>query len=200
MPIRYCKHKEGCTNYQAVGKDGYCHLHETESPMYEYYQKKKERQEREKKNRAEAKKISQKLRVTENPKNKNQTSVLQDKVELHNWFLERRKEMTGRCLFCGEKTSRDDDKYFKFSVAHLLAKRPSMFPSVAKHKDNWIELCYFQNSCHSNHDNSMITLEDVKNTMPKAWEVIVTKFKKIYPSIAENEKKNIPQILLNELN
>ncbi len=31
------------------------------------------------------------------------------------------------------------------------------------------------------------------------WELIVTKFKKIYPYILESEKKNIPELLLKEL-
>jgi hypothetical protein len=176
-----------------MGFGGYCHQHKIEDSGYERKQVAAERKKA-------AKNTAQKLRATENPKNKNQTTVLQDKVEQHNWFLERRKEMTGRCLFCGEKTTKNDDKYFKFSIAHLLAKRNNMFPSVAKHKDNWLELCHFGNSCHDNLDRYMITLEDVKNTMPKAWEVIVNKFKSIYPHIAENEQGKIPLILLNEIN
>src|SRR5690348_2912633 len=83
----------------------------------------------------------------------------ESKSDLDNWFEERRKEMTGTCLFCGGKTERDNDDTFKFSIAHLLAKRKNMFPNIACHPDNWIELCHYSNSCHSNFDNGIITWE-----------------------------------------
>lgn len=122
---------------------------------------------------------------------------LDDKVKKENWFKERRREMTGRCLFCGSKTEKYNDKTYKNSIAHLLAKRPTMFPSVATNKDNWLELCFYNNSCHANFDNCMITWEFLKDSLE--WKVIVDKFKKIYPFIAEKEKKNIPELLLKEI-
>lgn len=114
------------------------------------------------------------------------------------WFLDRRKEMTGYCLLCNGKTTKDNDKEFKRSIAHLLAKRKNMFPSVASHPSNFIELCFYGNSCHTNMDNNMISLEELKMN-DRIWNVIVAKFKKVYPHIAPNETKNIPEILLQEL-
>jgi hypothetical protein len=35
--------------------------------------------------------------------------------------------------------------------------------------------------------------------MPKAWPIIVARFRLIYPSIASAERKNIPDLLLQEL-
>lgn len=119
----------------------------------------------------------------------------ESKSDLDNWFEERRKEMTGVCLFCGGKTERDNDDTFKNSIGHLLPKRKNMFPSIACHPDNWIELCFYGNSCHTNFDNGIITWEFLADS--KEFEVIAAKFKKIYPYIPETERKNIPDVLLN---
>lgn len=113
------------------------------------------------------------------------------------WFAEKRKEMTGRCVFCGGKTEKNNDVTYRNSVAHLLAKRKSMFPSVATHPDNWLELCFYGNSCHTNFDNSIIAWELLADS--NEWKIIVDKFKLIFPSIAPEEHKNIPELLLKEI-
>jgi hypothetical protein len=118
----------------------------------------------------------------------------EDKSDLDKWFEERRAEMTGVCLFCGSPTEKHNDDTFKHSVAHLLPKRQNMFPSIACHPDNWIELCFYSNSCHTNFDTGIITWEFLADS--KEWEVIAAKFLKIYPYIPENEKRNIPEVLL----
>lgn len=41
-------------------------------------------------------------------------------------------------------------------------------------------------------DNKMIDLIDMH-----CWETIVQRFVAMYPSIADNEKRRIPQVLLN---
>lgn len=113
------------------------------------------------------------------------------------WFEERRKEMTGVCVFCGGKSEKDNDETYRRSIAHLLAKRKDYgCPSVKVHPENWLELCHFGNSCHTNFDNGIITWEFLRDSAE--WGIIVTKFKKIYPFILESEKKNIPEILLKE--
>lgn len=117
-----------------------------------------------------------------------------DKSDLDKWFEERRAEMTGKCLFCQGKTEKDNDDTYKFSIAHLLPKRKNMFPSVACHPFNFLELCYYGNSCHSNFDNGIITWEFLADS--KEFEVIAEKFKKIYPFITESEKRNLPEPLI----
>lgn len=117
--------------------------------------------------------------------------------EMDEWFGARRKEMTGECVLCSGKTEKDNDETFKRSIHHILEKRPTMFPSVAKHPDNWLEVCFFGNSCHTNLHNGTITMELLRDSAE--WKIIVDKFKKIYPYIAEAEKKNIPELLLKEL-
>jgi len=116
-----------------------------------------------------------------------------DYAELDRWFKERRKEMTGKCANCNGDSCKYYDKYYKFSIAHLLPK--AYFPSVATHPDNWIELCHFGNSCHTNYDNKMIDLIDLN-----CFDTVIQKFTKIYPHIAAEEKRRIPPILIEYLN
>ena len=112
--------------------------------------------------------------------------------DLQKWFEDRRKEMTGKCINCGGKSCRDDDKYWKFSIAHLLPK--AYVESVATHPDNWLELCHFGNGCHSMMDNKMIDLIDMN-----CFDTIIQKFVKIYPHIDTSERRRIPPILLEYL-
>lgn len=109
--------------------------------------------------------------------------------ELQRWFDERRKEMTGKCAHCGSKTSKFSDQYFRHSIAHLLPKR--LFKSVATHAENWLELCYHAPSCHANFDN--LTLDMIELN---CFSEVIRKFVAIYPSIAAEERKYIPDVLL----
>jgi hypothetical protein len=113
-------------------------------------------------------------------------------ADKERWFQERRREMTGKCKNCQKPSCKNSNEYFRFSVAHILAKRKGMFPSVATHPENWIELCQ---NCHQDLDNCMIDL-----TALACWDEVVVKFQKIYPSIAAEEKKRIPDILLQYIN
>ena len=118
--------------------------------------------------------------------------IEQNKVsgaELNRWHDERRKEAKGICANCGGKTCRDSDDYFKFSNAHILPK--AYFPSVKLHPLNCIELCYFGNGCHPSMDNKLLDLTEMA-----CWDEIVTKFVAIYPSIAPDERRRIPSVLL----
>lgn len=122
--------------------------------------------------------------------------VVNRKLAIDNWFFERRKEMTGICeCGCGQKTSKHDDKYFKFSICHVLPK--AKFKSIATNKLNFIELSFF-GGCHSTLDD--MGYEHCMKTKPVLWEKIVAKFKKLYPFIAESEYKSIPNVLLQEIN
>lgn len=105
------------------------------------------------------------------------------------WFLERRPEMTGKCMNCGDKTEKRNEQYFHFCICHILPKK--LFPSVAQHPLNWIELCHFGRSCHTNMDNYFIDITEMN-----CWDTIVERFIKLYPFIAKEERKNIPEALL----
>jgi hypothetical protein len=112
-----------------------------------------------------------------------------DNKELWEWFKKQRSKMTGVCKHCGERTMKIDDEKFHYSIAHILPK--NIFPSVATHNDNWIELCYYGASCHSNLDNGNLDLIDLN-----CFNEVVEKFVRIYPSIAPEERRRIPQILM----
>lgn len=114
------------------------------------------------------------------------------KTKQWEWFLERRKEMTGICQNCGGRTTKNDEDKFHYSISHLLPK--AYFASVATHKDNWLELCYYGKSCHANLDNHMLDLIDLN-----CFDQVITKFVSIYPSIAKEERRRIPAILLQYL-
>lgn len=122
----------------------------------------------------------------------NSKDISENKEEIWNWFKEKRKEMTGVCSHCGNQSSKKDDDKFHFSIAHILPK--AYFPSIATHPDNWVELCFWGNACHSNMDNKMLDLIDMN-----CFDEIIEKFVKMYPYIAENEKKRIPSILIEYL-
>lgn len=114
-----------------------------------------------------------------------------DYAELDRWFKERQKEMTGRCVNCNGKTEAHT-KHFKCSIAHILPK--AYFKSVATHPDNWLELCFYGNSCHTNYDNKMLDLIEMN-----CFDTIIQKFVKMYPSIAQEERRRIPPILIEYL-
>lgn len=111
-------------------------------------------------------------------------------AELDRWFLDRRKEMTGKCAHCGDKTTKDSDKYYKSAVAHILPK--ALFPSVATHPLNYIELCFWNKSCHTNFDNHTLDITDLN-----CFDEVIEKFIAMYPSIAPKERRRIPQALMN---
>jgi len=113
------------------------------------------------------------------------------------WFEDRRKEMKGVCCLCGGKTEKDNDETYRRSIHHLFEKRPAMFPSVATHPDNSLELCFWNNSCHQNIHNGTITMELLHDSAE--WTMIVEKAKKVYPSIHPDEHKNIHPLLLKEI-
>lgn len=110
---------------------------------------------------------------------------------MDRFFEEARKRMTGKCWNCGAKSCKDDDKWYRASIAHILPK--AYVPSVATHEKNWIELCFWgENSCHTQMDNKMLDMTDMN-----CWDTIVERFQAMYPYIAKEERKRIPQILLN---
>ncbi len=110
---------------------------------------------------------------------------------LDNFFEAMRPKMKNKCLFCGGSTMKNDDEKYRFSIAHLLPKRPvnkGGFPSVATNKDNWIELCYYNNSCHTNFDNGKISWEFIRDS--KEWDIVKEKLLIVLPLVSEEERKH----------
>lgn len=111
--------------------------------------------------------------------------------EMDLFFEAMRKRMKGVCLFCGGKSEKHNDETYRCSIGHLLPKRPvnqGGFPSVGTVEENWIELCYYQNSCHTNFDSGKITWEFIKDS--KEWEIIKEKLLFVLPLVADEERKH----------
>jgi hypothetical protein len=113
-------------------------------------------------------------------------------ADLTRWFEDRRKEMTGRCLHCNSVSCKQNDEYYKFSIAHILPKR--LFKSIATHPLNWIELCFWGNSCHSNFDNNTLDITELN-----CFDTVIERFIAMYPYIDKKERKYIPEVLLQYL-
>lgn len=109
--------------------------------------------------------------------------------ELDRWFAERRKEMTGLCSHCGDPSCKNSDQYFKFSIAHILPK--NLFKSVRTHPKNWVELCFWNKSHHTNFDNKTLDIMELN-----CFDEVIEKFVAMYPDIDPKERKYIPDILL----
>jgi hypothetical protein len=69
--------------------------------------------------------------------------------KLNVWFQARRNEMQNVCCECGRQTNKTNEKYYKWSIAHIVPK--SLIKSVATNEHNWIELCQLH---HQEFDNS----------------------------------------------
>lgn len=136
----------------------------------------------------------EKALAAEKQKKEDGTDAAEDK-----WFDDRGKELTGRCLFCGGPTEKGKPME-RCSVAHLFAKRKEMFPSIKLHPENSIELCHYNNSCHTNFDNHMIELSTIKEQHHEAWFEILRKTSILYPVMTQSEKNKVPEILLKALN
>lgn len=110
-------------------------------------------------------------------------------TNLQAWFNDRHKEMTGKCLHCGERSCKGD-AHFRSSIAHILPQR--LFPSVTTNPLNWIELCFWApNSCHTNFDNHILDIMQLN-----CFDLVIERFVSMYPAIDKKERKNIPDILL----
>lgn len=100
------------------------------------------------------------------------------KTDINAWFLDRAKEMTGKCINCGGNSCARSGSFWKWSIAHILPK--NIFESCSTHPDNWLELCI---ECHTFFDRSL----SVAHTM-KCWPIAVKKFKAFEASITERHK------------
>lgn len=112
------------------------------------------------------------------------------------WFEERRKEMKGRCVLCHGATSKTNNEFYRHSIHHLLEK--SKFKSVATHESNWLEVCFWGNSCHQNIHNGKITWSLLMDS--HEWKIIEAKLKNIIPYIYPDEIKHLPETLRYLLN
>lgn len=112
--------------------------------------------------------------------------------DLVKFFKKAMSKMTSHCLNCHNRTETKVYSAAIFSIAHILDKRDTMFPSVKDNPNNWIELCP---DCHTDFDTA--PLEKNKNLWDKrqamgTWPVVWEKLLKVYPSIAPEELHHLP--------
>ena len=180
--MRFCE-KEGC-RMPVFGTDkktgkGYCKSHQTQRTDLDrrtIIQRAMDKQKR----------LEASVRSLGDNTDRETTERLN---ELGNWFKARRGDLKGVCSHCGGKSCKDDDRLYKNSIHHILPK--AHFKSVATHPLNFLELCFWGNSCHTNVENKMIDLIDLN-----CFDEVVTKVSKMYKDIAPEERRRIPKILL----
>ena len=103
-------------------------------------------------------------------------------IRQNEWYINQRGRMVGRCCNCGKSSPKNNDKYFKWGIMHILPK--SLFPSVAMDDDNWVEGCIL---CHTEFDKSL----EGASKMPM-FKLAVAKYEKFKNKILETHKfKNI---------
>lgn len=115
---------------------------------------------------------------------------------LDKWFKEQRLLMTGNCMHCGSPTTKYDNFFYKFSIAHIFPK--AYFKSIRTHPKNALELCFWGNSCHTNYDNGILTIEKM-NCYDTIKERIIALFPHIDPCEHWRIPDNFMQIINNNL-
>lgn len=113
-------------------------------------------------------------------------------TDLQRFFKKAMGKMTSHCLNCHNRTETKVYSAAIFSIAHILDKRDTMFPSVKDNIHNWVELCP---DCHREFDSTPMekdkTLWDKRQEMG-IWEVVWQKLLKVYPSIMQDELHHLP--------
>ncbi len=151
---------------------------------------------------------------------KSAKKIAEEKAEKENksgetldaWFEKGMIEYDPICMECGFsamwlKEPQEDTKkaeayklMWRAAQAHVLPKKKRFgFPSIATHPENRIILLPSWGGhfcgCHGFYDSNWYNASTMK-----IWPLVVEKFKRLYPFIAEPERKNIPEQLLKHLN
>jgi hypothetical protein len=118
-------------------------------------------------------------------------------AELEKFYDDARVEMLNDCdCGCGNKTNKHNDKLFRWSICHIFPKRANMYPSIAKHPLNWVELASY-GDCHNTFDGA--SGYEWAKTKPFLWRKIIERSKILYQVMNEREKNKVPNIILNEI-
>lgn len=105
-----------------------------------------------------------------------------NETEKEKWFAARRKECTGICQCgCAQKSSKNDDTYFRHSIAHIFPK--SKFESIMYHPLNWVERAFF-GGCHTNMDDQSVS----KWPLFADWDDIKERFYILAPLLTDEER------------
>lgn len=183
------KCKCGCDRWPTVGYAGYNQF--CAPQLVADVKKSKNRRAKSAKN----KRLAAKIKKLHTPQN-------DEAVELQMWYNNRMINEVPVCANCGAsnpelKLNPKLRKLWKSCQAHLLPKK--IFKSIKTHPLNGmvlgagfghISLCY----CHDDYDHDW-----ERASKMNIWPEVVRRFKILYPLIAPNERKSIPQILYETL-
>lgn len=106
------------------------------------------------------------------------------------WFAMQISQMPKHCENCDEYLNQFAPWGAKSYVAHILAKRDNMFPSMACHPLNRVFLCI---QCHTNYDNWG---DNAKVMAMRAYPVILERFHQMYDDIPPSELTHLPAYLI----
>jgi hypothetical protein len=115
--------------------------------------------------------------------------LAEDKAEAQ-WFADQINQMPKHCENCGEYLNQYAPWGAKSYVAHILAKRDNMFPSVKLHPLNRVFLCI---QCHTNYDNWG---DSAKVMAMAAYPIILERFHLIFDDIDPKELIHLPPYLI----
>lgn len=139
--MRFCEAPEKCSmpvfSTDKLTRKGYCRMHANR------YRTDLDRRSIIQKAMSKQKSLNGKIRGLSKPDEEKGNK----KMMLELWYLARKYEMTGKCEECGKTTNKYDDKYYRWSVCHIVPK--SLIPSAATNHNNWIELCQYH---HQEYD------------------------------------------------
>lgn len=186
--MKLCQHSD-CMN--PVFGGGYCKNHQykrtDKKPVKSAYEKAVEK----KKAQGQNSKVRGLINTDQNKLVQNQTA--EDFDLMQKWFDEFAKIIEAD-PYCDECRTFIPKQFYRAASAHCLPKRKEYgFPSVKLHPENRIKLgagC----GCHAKYDSTWEQAAQMK-----IWPKAVAIFLILYPHIAPAERKNIPEVLLQEL-
>lgn len=185
ITIKTCKC--GCGKPKKLGLEGYATLNCMPSELREK-SKYNTKNTLARANKAKLRQIERMLhKDKENEKSGNHEANLKPQGQW-DWFVERRVDMQDCCIECGKSTQKKNDKYFFWSIAHIAPKK--LVPSVATHKDNWVELCWLH---HQEFDS---TFENAAKMM--CFGEVKEKFKLFKDVIPAHELRKVNPYLLTD--
>lgn len=175
--VKKCKCSENCDKWPTLGFSGFFSAHAPEEI--------KERESA--KTRKYRKSLRSNIQTKVRSLNTKEKDLLEKRNNLNLWYSARRYEMTGRCLECNRSTNKESDKYFRWSVSHIVPK--SLVESVSLHSQNWLELC-------QDHHNLYDSTFEAASKM-KIFQEAKRKFQQFKDLIPPEELRKVNPFLLD---
>lgn len=184
---KFCKC--GCQRPPTIGFNGFFYAHAPQE-IKDAQGKKAKKSYQAALSRAKQGNLSRKVTKYAKLNEAHKTPEIVPKSQLDIWFEECRKEMVNSCAECGRGTNPKNDKYYRWSICHIVPK--SVVKSVATHEYNFIELCQLH---HQEYDNSfdraaaMMCFGEIKMKFQLFKHLIpAEELRKVNPHLYDNTK------------